>query len=73
MKIALVVLMIVHGTIHTMGFIKAFRIAAISQLVNPVQKKDGILWLLAALLFILSAILFSTEIEWWWASSVTPY
>jgi len=70
MKIALVVLMIVHGTVHAMGFIKAFRIAEVSQLVNPVQKKNGVLWLLAALLFILSAILFSARREWWWVSSV---
>ncbi len=71
MKIALVILMILHGTVHSMGFIKAFRIAEVSQLVNPIQKKNGLLWLIAGVLFILSAILFSTEREWWWVSSVT--
>lgn len=71
MKIALVVLMILHGAIHSMGFIKAFRIAEVSQLVNPIQRKNGVLWLLATVLFILSAIFFITEKEWWWAFSVT--
>lgn len=71
MKIALVVLMIVHGAVHSMGFVKAFRIVEVSQLANMIQKSNGVLWLLAGLLFVFSAILFSTEKEWWWVSSLT--
>jgi hypothetical protein len=71
MKIALVVLMVLHGAVHSMGFVKAFRIADVSQLASPIQKTNGVLWLLAGLLFIFAGILFSTEKEWWWISSVT--
>jgi hypothetical protein len=71
MKIALVILMVFHGAVHSMGFVKAFKIAEVSQLINPIQRKNGVLWLLAALLFIFSAILFSTEREWWWIPSAT--
>lgn len=71
MKIALVTLMVLHGAVHSMGFVKAFRIAEVSQLANPIQKTNGVLWLLAGLLFIFSGILFSIEKEWWWAFSVT--
>lgn len=65
MKIALVVLIVLHGAVHSMGFVKAFRIAEVSQLANPVQRSNGVLWLLAGLLFIFSGILFSIEKEWW--------
>lgn len=65
MKIALVILMIFHGVVHSMDFVKAFRIAEVSQLANPVQRPNGVLWLLAGLLFIFSGILFSIEKEWW--------
>jgi vacuolar-type H+-ATPase subunit I/STV1 len=71
MKIALVILMVLHGAVHSMGFVKAFRIADVSQLANPIQRTNGVLWLLAGLLFIFAGILFSTEKEWWWVFSVT--
>ena len=71
MKIALVIIMVLHGAVHSMGFVKAFRIAEVPQLANPVQRTNGVLWLLAGLLFIFSGILFSIEKEWWWVSSVT--
>ncbi len=69
MKIALVAVMILHGTIHSMGFIKAFRIAEVSQLVHPIPKPIGILWLVAGLLFIFAAVQFSIERQSWWMFS----
>ena len=58
MKIALVAIMILHGTIHSMGFIKAFKIAEVSQIEHPVPKSNGILWLSAGLLFFCSHFVF---------------
>jgi hypothetical protein len=69
MKIAFVVLMILHGVIHSMGFVKAFRMVDLAQLVQPIPKSNGILWLIACLLFISAAILFSIERQSWWVSS----
>jgi hypothetical protein len=71
MKIAIMAVMILHGTIHSLGFIKAFRVAELSQLSHPIPKLYGVLWLLAGLLFIFAAILFSIERQWWWMLSVT--
>jgi len=70
MKIALVAIMILHGTIHSMGFIKAFKIAEVSQIAHPIPKSNGILWLSAGLLFIFAAILLSIERQYWWIFSV---
>jgi hypothetical protein len=61
--------MIMHGTIHSMGFVKAFRMANLAQLVQPIPKSNGISWLTACLLFILAAILFSIERQSWWIFS----
>lgn len=66
MKIALVALALLHGLIHFMGFLKAFKLAEISQLTLPISKPAGIVWLLAAVLFgaVASAVL--ARQEWWW-------
>ncbi|MDO3628232.1 hypothetical protein [Mucilaginibacter sp. BT774] len=69
MKIAFVVLLILHGTLHSMGFIKAFRIIDLAQLVQPIPKSNGLLWLVACLFFIFAAILFSIEHQSWWIFS----
>jgi len=69
-KIAFAVFMVLHGAIHSMGFIKAFRIADLSQLVQPIRKSNGLLWLIACLLFISAAILFSTGRQSWWIFSI---
>lgn len=70
MKIVIIAVMILHGVIHSLGFIKAFRIAEVPQIEQPIPKASGMLWLLAGLLFIFSAILFSIDRQWWWMFSV---
>ncbi|MBS1522442.1 MAG: hypothetical protein JST50_15690 [Bacteroidetes bacterium] len=69
MKIVFIALMILHGIIHSMGFFKAFRIADLAQLVHPIPKSSGVLWLVACLLFIFAAILFSVNRQSWWIFS----
>jgi hypothetical protein len=69
MKIVFVAFMILHGIIHSMGFVKAFRIADLAQLSRPIPKSSGVLWLLACLLFIFAAILFSIDRQSWWMFS----
>lgn len=50
-------LMLVHGLIHCMGFAKAFTDADLKQLTIPISKPVGILWLLAAILFVIASVL----------------
>ena len=45
-----------HGLIHLLGFVEEWRLS----------KAVGILWLIACLLFILSAVTYLSRREWWW-------
>ena len=70
MKIVLSILIILHGLIHLLGFTKAFNLASVNQLTQHISKVNGVLWLVAAILFVTTAILFFIEKEWWWVLSV---
>ncbi|MEX0845067.1 MAG: hypothetical protein WD022_07280 [Balneolaceae bacterium] len=65
MKIAIALLMVIHGVIHLLGFFKAYDIAEIEELKQPVTKKIGILWLIAFLIFAAMAVFFLAEIKIW--------
>jgi len=56
----------VHGLIHVMGFAKAFNLAALEQLREPITRPVGLLWLAAALLFFTGAVLLLVAPDWWW-------
>ena len=61
MKIVLSILIILHGLIHLLGFTKAFNLASVNQLTQHISKANGVLWLVAAILFVTTAILFFIE------------
>jgi hypothetical protein len=63
------IFLILHGLIHLMGFSKAFHFAEISQLTQPISKPSGLLWLLATMLLIMTAIAFALQKDWWWQVS----
>lgn len=66
MRIFFLILFVIHGLIHFMGFVKAFNLAAVNELHQEISKPAGIIWLAAALLFIITALLFYFEKESWW-------
>ncbi len=57
---------IIHGFIHLMGFVKAFQLAEINQLTQTIHKPIGLLWLISAVLFITAAAVFLLKKDWWW-------
>lgn len=69
MKLFIVFLIAVHGLIHLLGFVKAFHFAEVSQLTQSISKPSGLLWLLTALLFIATAVLYFLDKEVWWITS----
>ena len=69
MKTALIILILLHGALHTLGFLKAYKLVGTQQLTKSISKPRGILWLLAAALFTSAAILFAFSQEWWWLLS----
>lgn len=71
MRIVFSIFLLIHGLIHGMGFVKAFEIYDFKQLSVPITKIGGAFWLIAALLFIFSAILFLREVNYWWLFLLT--
>lgn len=59
------IIVILHGLIHLLGFVKAFNYADISVLTKEISKPVGILWLLAALLMVIFAFLFIFKKDIW--------
>lgn len=55
MRTALAVLLTSHALIHLMGFLKAFGIAELPQLANPISRSLGVAWLAATLTLIAAA------------------
>ena len=66
MRFAFVILLLVHGAIHLLGFAKAFAIAELPQLKRPIPRAAGIIWLLASLaLFATAACAIARSPSWW--------
>ena len=66
MRWVLVVFVAVHGLIHLMGFLKAFGLAELPQLTQPISRLMGILWLATAVLMIATAAALPIWPRGWW-------
>lgn len=70
MRIALIIIIILHALIHLFGFLKAFRFAEFEQLTQPISKTQGLLWLVAFMLFALAAAFATFQSDSWWVPSI---
>jgi len=66
MRLFIPFLLALHGLIHLLGFVKAFDLAPVEQLTMPVSRLSGLFWLLAALLLIVTALLYLLNYSRWW-------
>lgn len=57
MRIALALILVVHGLIHVLGFVKAYGLAELPQLTQSISRPMGVAWLAAGLLLILTALM----------------
>lgn len=65
MKLIFALILAAHGVIHLLGTAKAFG-AALPLLTQPISRPLGALWLLAAALFVITAVaLFAWPQAWW--------
>lgn len=71
MRIALIIILAIHGIIHLFGFLKAFGIAKFDEVSNPISKPYGIVWLIAFILFTASLILLLAWPNYWWIIGVS--
>ena len=65
LKILFVFLLVVHGLIHGMGFVKAFDWFPITTLHRNIGKLEGAFWLLTTLLFVAAGILYFIDLKSW--------
>lgn len=70
MRTAFLLLLLIHGLIHLMGFTKAFGLARLEQLSQHLTRGQGVLWLLATILFLTTAALFWLRESYWWMPAV---
>ncbi|MFP8490229.1 hypothetical protein ACKGJO_14180 [Gracilimonas sp. Q87] len=61
MKTAFILFMVLHGSIHLLGFLKAFEFAEVKELKMPITKASGMIWLITSILFIITAALYLTD------------
>tara|TARA_R110002050_G_scaffold45001_1_gene106908 strand:+ start:49343 stop:50434 length:1092 start_codon:yes stop_codon:yes gene_type:complete len=65
MRIAVLIILIIHGLIHLIGFAKAFQFGEMAQFTKAISRPMGILWFLAAIMFIVTAIGLFLRKDWW--------
>lgn len=51
MKIAFLIVVILHGLIHLLGFVKGLEFCELKELTLPISKRLGFFWLTASILF----------------------
>jgi hypothetical protein len=66
MKYILIALLVIHGLIHLLGFVKAFGLAQPPQLQAAISQSVGLMWLVVALLFLVSGGMVLVAGKWWW-------
>lgn len=67
MRPVLAVVILLHGLVHLLGFVKAFNLGPFAQLLKQdITPVNGSLWLVATLLFALSSVLYFFGKEQWW-------
>ena len=70
MKSAFLGLVVLHGLIHFMGPAKAFGLAELPQLSQPISRHVGIAWLVAGLAFLGIAAQLVWAPRWWWVTAL---
>jgi hypothetical protein len=68
MRIALIILIGIHGLIHLFGFLKAFGISQFNTISQPISKTYGIFWFLTFMLFGITVILILVHSDYWFLS-----
>ncbi|MCA6423611.1 MAG: hypothetical protein IM568_12460 [Flavobacterium sp.] len=71
MKIVFLIIVLLHGLIHLLGFIKSFGFKEIKELTLPISKPMGLFWLTATALFVIYGILHFTNTKYAWLVGLT--
>lgn len=66
MRFIVALVLVVHGLIHLIGVAKAFRLAELPQLTQPISLMMGWLWFAATLLLLAASGSLYLGPRWWW-------
>ena len=66
MKIAFLIIVLLHGLIHFLGFVKGFELKEVKELTLPISKPLGVVWLAAAILFLTYGVLHLLNSKYAW-------
>ena len=66
MRLIIILLTFIHAFIHLFGFFKAFGIAEMKELSLPVSRPMGVLWLVAFLMLLFTAVAYWLRFSHWW-------
>lgn len=66
MKYVFTFLLLIHGIIHLLGFVKAFFSTEASQQVLGISKPIGAFWLVTFILFVVAAVSFFNDKKWFY-------
>lgn len=70
MRYLLFFLIIFHGLIHLLGFVKAFKLAEVKQLIQPITPLQGAFWLLAFVFFGAAGTFYLLKNDAWWIPAI---
>lgn len=78
MKAVILLIIVLHGLIHLLGFVKEWNLAPVSQLSGatlvPLTRNaahlTGILWLATSLLCLITAMVLLLNKDWWWVPAL---
>jgi hypothetical protein len=66
MRIVFFVIVLFHGLIHLLGFVKGFGLREVKELTLPISKTIGVVWLVAAFIFLTYGILHLLNTKYAW-------
>lgn len=66
MKIAFLTIVLFHGLIHLLGFIKGFDLKEVKELTLPISKPMGVVWLTASTLILTYGVLHLLKSDYAW-------
>ena len=66
MRWVVVVVLMLHGLIHLLGFAKAFDLAEMSHLSQPIGRSMGLVWIIASVLMVAASVAFVAAPRWFW-------
>ena len=70
MNIAFFVFVLLHALIHSLGFIKGFELKEVKELTLPISKPQGVVWLLATILFLTYGVLHVLNSKYAWLAGL---